>query len=134
MGPTDHDLGALGSLADLHDVSLEARIGLRTFEGHLLSLRQQGLNSAQVQQGVSGVGLLNHPGDDVSLAAGVLLVLLVALGLPDPLGQDLTYCLGKDTAEVVRCDVELVPCGLPFLIEILSEHPELHGVGIDGHP
>ena len=134
MGATNHDLGPLGGLTDLHDVRLEARIGLRTFEGHLLSLRQQGLNPAQVQQGVPGVGLLNHSGDDVSLAAGVLLVLLVTLGLPDPLGEHLAYCLGKDTAEVFRRDVELVPCGLPLLIEVLSEHTELHGVGVDGHP
>ena len=44
VGTTDHDLGALGRLANLNDVGLEAGIGLRPLEGHLLGLREKRLN------------------------------------------------------------------------------------------
>ena len=43
--------------------------------GHLLGLGQQRLDPAEVEQRVAGVALLDDAGDDVALAAGVLLVL-----------------------------------------------------------
>ena len=69
--------------------------------GHLLGLGQQGLDLAEVEQRVAVVALLDDAGDDVALAAGVLLVLQVALGLADALEDDLLGRLGGDAAEVV---------------------------------
>jgi len=72
---------------------------------HLLGLRQEGLDPAQIQQRVARVALLDDAGHDVALAPGVLLVLEVPLGLADPLGHDLpggllVYAKGEaDSAE-----------------------------------
>ena len=102
MGAADDDLGALGRLAHLDDVGLEPGAVLVALVGDLLGLGQQGLDLAEVEQGVAVVALLDDAGDDVALAAGVLLVLEVALGLADALEDDLLGRLGGDAAEVLR--------------------------------
>ena len=134
VGTADHDLRALRRLAYLHDVGLQPGVRLRPLERHLLGLGKQRLDAPQVQEGVPGIGLLDHAGDDVALPAGVLLVLEVPLGLADPLGHDLTGRLGGDPAEVVRRDVELLTDGLALLVEVLGQHPDVHRVRVDGHP
>ena len=68
---------------------------------HLLGLRQQRLDLAEVEQRVALVGLLDDAGDDVALAARVLLVLHLALGLADALQDHLLGGLRGDAAEVV---------------------------------
>ena len=98
VGAAHHDLGALGGLADLDDVGLDPGAGLGALVGHLLGLRQQRLDPTEVEQRVAGVGLLDDAGDDVALAAGVLLVLHLALGLADALDHDLLHGLRGDAA------------------------------------
>ena len=68
---------------------------------HLLGLRQQRFDLAEVEQRVAGVGLLDDAGDDVALAACVLLVLHLALRLADALEDHLLRGLRGDAAEVV---------------------------------
>ena len=67
--------GPLAVRADLDDVGLHPGAGLGALVGDLLGLGQQRLDPAEVEQRVAGVGLLDDAGDDVALAAGVLLVL-----------------------------------------------------------
>ena len=130
MAPADHDLGALGRLADLDDVGLEAGAVLVALVGHLLGLGQQRLDLAQVEQGVAVVGLLDDAGDDVALAPGVLLVLEVALGLADALQDDLLGRLGGDPPEVVGRVVPL-PDDVAVLVELLAVDPDLARLGVD---
>ena len=87
VGAGHDDLRALGRLAHLDDVGLEPGVGLGPLVGHLLGLGQQRLDPAEVEQRVAAVGLLDDAGDDVALAAGVLLVLQLALGLADALAS-----------------------------------------------
>ena len=130
----DDDLWTLRRLADLDDVGLQTGVGLRPLVRHLLRLGQQRLDPTQVQQGVTGIRLLDHAGDDVTLTAGVLLVLHVTLGLADPLRHHLTGGLRRDPTEVVRSHVELATDRFALLVEVLGEHPDLHGVGVDRDP
>ena len=134
VGTADHDLGALGRLADLDDVGLDPGVGFGAFVGHLLGLRQQGLDPAEVEQRIAAVALLDDAGDDVTLAAGVLLVLHLALGLTDALVHHLLDRLRRDTAEVFGRDVELGAGGLTLLVEFLGHDPEIAVVGVDDHP
>jgi hypothetical protein len=131
VGAADHDLGALGGLADLDDVRLEPGAVLVALVGDLLGLGQQGLDLAQVEQGVAVVGLLDDAGDDVALAPGVLLVLHVALDLADALEDDLLGRLRGDAAEVVRRVVPLAD-DLAVLVELLAVDADLTRVGVDG--
>ena len=128
------DLGALGRLAHLDDVGLEAGVGLGPLVGHLLGLGQQGLDPAEVEQRVAAVALLDDAGDDVALAPGVLLVLHLALGLADALGHHLAGGLGGDAAEVLGGDVEDVADRLAVLVELLAVDADVEGGGIDGDP
>ena len=96
------DLRALGGLAHLDDVGLEPAAVVVVLVLHLLGLRQQRLDPAEVEQRVAGVGLLDDAGDDVALAAGVLLVLHLALGLTDALEDHLLGGLRGDAPEVGR--------------------------------
>ena len=134
VGTADDDLWTLRRLADLDDVGLQTGVGLRPLVRHLLRLGQQRLDPTQVQQGVTGIRLLDHAGDDVTLTAGVLLVLHVTLGLADPLRHHLTGGLRRDPTEVVRSHVELATDRFALLVEVLGEHPDLHGVGVDRDP
>ena len=130
MAPADHDLGALGRLADLDDVRLQPGAVLVALVGDLLGLGQQRLDLAQVEQGVAVVGLLDDAGHDVALAPGVLLVLEVALDLPDALEDDLLGRLGGDPAEVVGGVVPLAD-DVAVLVELLAVDPDLARVGVD---
>ena len=134
VGAAHDDLGALGGLADLDDVGLHPGAGLGPLVGHLLGLGQQRLDPTEVEQRVAAVALLDDAGDDVALAAGVLLVLHLALGLADALAHHLLGGLRGDAAEVVGRDVELVADRLAVLVELLGHHPDLAGVGVDGDP
>ena len=96
------DLRALGRLADLDDVRLQAAAVVVVLVLHLLGLRQQRLDLAEVEERVAGVGLLDDAGDDVALAARVLLVLHLALGLADALEDHLLGGLRGDATEVGR--------------------------------
>ena len=99
--------------------------------GHLLRLRQEGLDLAEVEQRVAVVALLDDAGDDVTLAARVLLVLAVALGLADALGDDLAGGLGGDAAEVVGRVVPLAR-DVALLVQLLAVDADLTRVGVDG--
>ena len=96
------DLRTLGGLAHLHDVRLEAAVGLWPLVGNLLGLGQQRLHTSQIEQRVTGIVLLDDAGDDVALAPRVFVVLHVAFDFADALVQDLPNGLGHDPAQVVR--------------------------------
>ena len=98
----DDDLRTLGGLAHLDDVGLEPAAVVVVLVLDLLGLRQQRLDLPEVEQRVAGVGLLDDAGDDVAFAAGVLLVLHLALGLADALEDHLLGGLRGDATEVAR--------------------------------
>ena len=124
VGPGDHDLGPFACLADFDYVSLEPGIVLVVLERHLFGLRQQRLNLAQVEQGVTVIALLDDPGDYVAFSTGVLLVLEVAFGLSNPLEDDLLGRLCCDPAEVFGGVVPLA-YDVAVLIELLPIDPDL---------
>ena len=130
MGTADDDLGALGGLANLDDVRLQPGAVLVALVGNLLGLGQQRLDPAQVEQRVALVVLLDDAGDDVALAAGVLLVLHVPLGLADALEDHLLGRLGGDATEVVGGVLPL-PHDVAVLVELLGVDVDLAGVGVD---
>ena len=96
----------------------------------LLGLRQQRLDPAEVEQRVARVGLLDDAGDDVALAAGVLLVLHLALGLADALQDDLLGGLRGDAPEVGGRVVPLAG-DVAVLVELLRDHADLAGLDVD---
>ena len=128
--PRHHDLRALGGLAHLDDVRLHARAVVVAIAGNLFGLRQQRLDPTEVEQRVARVGLLDDAGDDVAFAAGVLLVLHLALGLADALQDDLLGRLRGDAAEVARRVVPL-PRDVAVLVELLRDHADLTGLDVD---
>ncbi len=105
-------------------------LGLGPFVGHLLGLREQRLDLAEVEQRVALVALLDDAGDDVALAARVLLVLALALGLADALAHHLLGGLGGDAAEVVW---RVVACVDPvaLFVDVVRHHPDVAGEGVD---
>ena len=123
VGAADDDLRALGGLADLDDVGLEPAVGLGALVGHLLGLGQQRLDPAEVEQRVAGVALLDDAGDDVALAAGVLLVLHLPVDLAEALHHHLAEGLGGDAAERLGSGVTSSsgPYGLAVLVELLRD-------------
>ena len=130
VGARHDDLRALGGLADLDDVRLQPAPWLVALVRHLLGLRQQRLDPAEVEQRVAGVGLLDDAGDDVALAAGVLLVLHLALGLADALQITcLAVCAAmrpksSGVSSHSRDDVAV-------LVELLRDHADLAGLDVD---
>ena len=132
VSAADHNLGALGALANFDDIGLEARTVLVTFAHGLLCLRQQRFDATQVEQRVAVVLLLDDAGDDVALAACVFLVLQVAFDLTDSLQDDLFGGLGSNAAEFFR---RVVPFAddLTVFVEFLRVDPHLARVGVDRH-
>ena len=98
--------------------------------GDLLRLGQQRFHLAEVEQRVAVVGLLDDPGDDVALAAGVLLVLHLPLRFTDALEDDLLRRLGGNAAEVGRGVVPLADDGA-VLIELLGHNRDFAALGVD---
>ena len=89
--------------ANLCDHRLDAAALLVALAVHLLGARQERLDAAEVDEHVVAVaGLLDDAGHDLALAVDVLLVHDRALGLADPLLDDLLRGLRGDPAEVVR--------------------------------
>ena len=134
MRAAHDDLRALRRLAHLDDVRLDARPGSGRSYGTCSACGSSAFDSTEVEQGVAAVVLLDDAGDDVAFAAGVLLVLLLAVDLPQALGHHLLGRLRGDAAEVGRGDVDLVAVGLAVLVDLLREHAELERVGVDRDP
>ena len=130
MAPADHDLGSLGRLADLDDVRLQPGPVLVALVGDLLGLGEERLHLPEIEERVPVVRLLDDAGDDVPLAAGVLLVLEVPLDLADALEDHLLGRLGRDPTEVVRGVVQLAD-DIALFVELLAVDADLPGVGID---
>ena len=124
MAARNDDLRTLARLADLDDVRLEASTVVVVLVRDLLSLRQQGLDLAEVEEGVAIVALLDDPGHDVALAPCVLLVLPVALGFSDALEDHLACCLGRDPPEVVGGVVPFARY-VSFFVQLLPIDPDL---------
>ena len=124
------DLRALRGLADLDDVRLHARAVVVAVARNLLGLRQQRLDPAEVEQRVARVGLLDDAGDDVAFAAGVFLVLHLALGLANALQDHLLGRLRGDAAEVGGRVVPLAG-DVAVFVELLRDHADLAGLDVD---
>ena len=91
---------------DFLDHGLDALRVVVALTVDLLGLRQQRLDAlAQLHERVAGVRLLDDAGDQLAHAVAVLLEHHVALGLADPLQDDLLGGLRGDPPEVVRRDV-----------------------------
>src|SRR5947208_6678351 len=129
IAPGDDHLRALGTGANLGDDGLDARALLVALAIDLLGARQERLDLAEVDEHVVAVArLLDNPGDDLGDAVDVLLVHHLALGLADPLGDDLLGGLRRDAAEVLRRHVrplhlllgDVGPVDLEVLV--LDEH------------
>src|SRR5919109_759130 len=85
---------------------LDPRALLVALAVHLLGARQQRLDLAEVDEHVVAVaGLLDDAGHDLADAVDVLLVHHLALGLADPLEDDLLRRLRGDAAEVLGSHV-----------------------------
>ena len=126
----DHDLGTLRRLAHLDDVRLEPAAVLVPLVLHLLGLREQRLHPTEVEQGVALVGLLDDARDDVAFAAGVLLVLHLALGVANALEDHLLRRLRGDATEVLRRVVPLAN-DMAFLVEFLRNDANVAGLDVD---
>src|SRR5207237_9475591 len=101
----DH-LRALRARAHLGDDGLDPGALLVALAVDLLGARQQRLDLAEVDEHVVAVaGLLDDARDDLALPVDVLLVHHLALGLADPLQDDLLRRLSGDAAEVLRRQV-----------------------------
>ena len=98
--------------------------------GNLLGLGQQRLDPAEVEQRVAGVGLLDDARDDVALAAGVFLVLHLALGLANAL-QD--HLLGRLRGDATEVGGRVVPLArdVALFVELLRDHADLAGLHVD---
>ena len=106
VAPREDHLRALRAGAHLGDHGLDARALLVALAVDLLGARQQRLDLAEVDEDVVAVaGLLDDAGDDLADAVDVLVVHHLALGLADPLQDDLLRGLRGDAAEVVGRDV-----------------------------
>src|SRR6185312_2859044 len=92
----DNDLRALDASAYLGDVGLQTLTVAVRLGRHLLGLREQRLDLAEIQQRVATLGLLDDAGDDVALAAGELLVCHLALGVAELLEDHLLGRLRAD--------------------------------------
>jgi hypothetical protein len=73
------------------------------------------------------------PGHDVALAAGVLAVGQRALGLAQPLQDDLLGGAGGDAAEALG-GVVVLAGDAAVLGELLREHGHLAGLAVELHP
>src|SRR5436190_292792 len=129
IAPRDDHLRPLRARADLRDDSLDPGALLIALAVDLLGTGQQRLDLAEVDEHVVPVtGLLDDPSDDLGDAVDVLLVHHLALGLADPLGDDLLGGLRGDAAEVLRRHVrsrhllfgDVGPVDLEVLV--LDEH------------
>ena len=116
---------------------------------HLLGLRQQRLDLAQVEQRVAALLLLDDAGDDVALAPGELLVGHLAFGVAELLEDHLLRRLRADAAlELVghldlffgddlhleRRRLALGELALVLdldLLELLEPDPQIAGLGVD---
>ena len=79
------------------------------------------------------IGLLDDAGDEIAFAAFVEVEDLLALGIAQPLHDDLLGGLRGDPAEVVRGVLPL-PGDVAVLVELLAVDDDLAGVGVDGDP
>src|SRR5438034_2358459 len=141
VGTADHDLRSLRASTDLGDVGLESLAAAVRLGRDLLRLRNQRLYLPQIQQRVASFGLLDDPGDDVTLAAGELLVGHLAFGVPQLLEDHLLGRLRADPALEVVSDRDLFLGedlhheGLSVLgfdlFELLLEHPHLARLRVD---
>ena len=124
--------GPLAVLRTSTMYALRAVARLRPLERHLLGLRQQRLDAAEVEQRVAAVGLLDDAGDDVALAVGVLLELAVALDLADALAHHLAERLGGDAAQLLPLGrvVALVD-PVAVLVDVVGGERELHRLRVD---
>ena len=122
VGTRDDHLGTTHLLAHRHDEDSQPASVAVVLARHLLIGRHDGLEPSQIHSDGAGVavGLLDHTSDDVALHGGELAVLVLVLGLTQPLEDHLTSRGGSNPAEVVRGGV--VPSDDLALVVLLRGH------------
>ena len=134
VSATHDDLRTLLRPAHFDDVGLHTRTRVGALVGHLLALRHEGFDLAEVEKCETAVGLLHDAGDDVAFAVGVLLVLALALGFPNALTHHLTESLSGDTTEftlVGRVVTRVDPVAV--LVDVVGGEGDLESVGVEAH-
>ena len=123
VGPAHVDLRAPHAAADLQHEGLHVLADAVVLERRLFGRGQDRLGLAHVQDDGSRLDAGDRAGDELALAAGVLVEDDVALGLVQSLQDDLLGHLGVNSAEGIL--VEL--CRLD---EIARHRARLEGLGV----
>ncbi len=111
MGPADEQLRPAQAAPDLEDVRLDGLADPVVLERRLLGRGQDRLGpgdpalAGQVEDDRARLDPVDGPGDELALAARELVVGDVALGLAEPLEDDLLGRLGMDPAERLRIEL-----------------------------
>ena len=156
MGAGDHQAGALFGILHIHHIYLDALALGKGLIGDLLGLGQHGFAAADLQGDIAADGIYPQHlgGNDIVLAALILLEQQALFGLPDTLMDGGFGRLGRDASELFRIkgdfqhtsggDAALVLGSilhadlggwvLDLLHDILAQrHIEAAGLGIDLH-
>ncbi len=136
VGARERHLGAAGGPVHLDDDRANPLAVVVGLAGHLLVERQRRLDLAQVHSDdaafVALAVRLDDAGDDVALLAGVLPVVHLVGGLPQPLEDDLLGGLGGYAAEALG---GVVPLGddLVLVVEHRHENGGVARGAVDDH-
>src|SRR6266536_5608038 len=134
VGPGQADLRAAEALHHVYDHALDPHAVLVDLAGYLLGGGQDGLHLAQVDGDDALLGArlvrLYHPGDQVTVPAGVLPEVHLVGGLPQPLQDHLLGGHRGDPAEVVR-SVVVLPEQTALAVQLLGVHRGDAGLAVD---
>ena len=106
-GARQHELRAAGAAVDAQQEGLDAVAHAQVLARDLLVARQHGLHAADLDDRVAALHALDRAGDEEFLAVEEVVEHLLALGVADPLQDDLLGGLGADAAEVDRLELFL---------------------------
>ena len=105
-----HDLGALAHAIHIEHVGPDAVAGPVPLARNLLLRGKNRLGPAQIDNQGSLLEATNNPVDHLALAVRILIVGMIALGVPDALDDDLLRRLSKDPPKTcgVHLDTDLI--------------------------
>ena len=133
VAATHDDLRPSRLVAHLDDDRLHAIASIEPLVGDALGARHDRLGVTEIENHIPAIDLLDNPGDEITLPAGIQLEDLAALGVSQALGDDLLGRLGSDAAEVIRRIFPLAE-DVAVFIELLGIHGDVTGFRVDGDP